>query len=1137
MIRLGRSTLGLAVMAIGLSGLLSAAAQARNLEVPIFVSPGLNQDLSPSTTAGAHPFELLSFFAVNRAPTEEELSNGGHEGPVANVRDLSFNMPAGMVSSAAVFPQCTQEVFNAGNCATSSQIGVANVTFADTQKSTTAPIFNMASPPGQPAQFAYRLNQSNVFINLNFRSGTDYGLTATESGLSESFGILTASLRIWGVPGDPGHDALRYTGSGVPAPGPYPEPAPFRPLLSNPTTCNGPLVTTMEATNWQHPGEVASAAPFEALGVGGCNQLDFNPTIEVKPTTNLADSPTGLTLGVHVPQTQDAEGLAAAHLRRAEIMLPPGLTVNPSMANGLDVCSPGQIGFTDLSNERQLIRYDLPPKEFSGSFTVSYGEQSTAPILANADRSEVTAALEAIPALAGNVSVRGAKGGWIVSFTGALGGTNVAQMTGTVTNDPSQKVSVTGDAGGFSLNFDGTSTPVLPFDASAAAIQEALSDIPAIGGDNLYPGNVFVTAEPVKGSTRSFMVNFAEDLAGAQPTLTASSSLTGPEAGVNIVPLPPAPSRSLSVATIGGIAPGTPQFSEAPAACPETSKIGTVRIDSPTLIDHPLEGVIYLATPRQNPFNSLLAFYISVSDPQSGVVLKLPGLIQPDPQTGRLTVTLPEFPQLPFEDLQLELFKGSAASLKTGIACGSYDVETDMTPWTAPASVVAHPGDAFVIEKGAGAGSCVRDEASAPNSPSFGAGTFEPTGGLFSPFTLKLTRQDGTQQLSSIDTALPKGLFAKLAGVPYCSDAALAAAAARSGKEEQNSPSCPAASRVGGVDVGAGAGPTPYYVQGNAYLAGPYRGAPVSLALITPAVAGSFDLGDVVIRVALQIDPESTQIRAVSDPLPSMLQGIPLELRSVALNLDRGQFTLNPTNCGSAAITGSVTALSGQSTSLAEHFQVGECGKLGFKPKLALSLRGSTKRRGNPALRAVISARGGDANIAQAAITLPKSVLLDNSHIKAACTAGEFAASRCPAASLYGQAKVVSPLLDAPIQGPVYLRASSHSLPDLVADLDGQVNVVLDGRIDTIRGGGMRTTFESLPDFPVSEVTLELQGGKRGLIKNSANLCARAGRAAALLGAQNGKSISQSPTVGTSCKKAPKSSRHKKRSRHLGGKG
>jgi hypothetical protein len=287
----------------------------------------------------------------------------------------------------------------------------------------------------------------------------------------------------------------------------------------------------------------------------------------------------------------------------------------------------------------------------------------------------------------------------------------------------------------------------------------------------------------------------------------------------------------------------------------------------------------------------------------------------------------------------------------------------------------------------------------------------------------------------------------------------------------------------------------------------------------------------------MHLDSEAAQIRAVSDPLPSILDGIPLSIRSVLLSLDRGQFTLNPTNCGSTAITGAASALTGQALLLSEHFQVGECGKLGFKPKLALSLKGSTKRRANPSLSAQFTPRGGDANLGQAIITLPKTALLDQAHIQGVCTRADFAASHCPADSVYGYAKALTPLLDSPIQGPVYLRSSDTSLPDLVADLGGQIKFVIGARIDATRGGGIRASFENIPDIPLSQFSMTLSGGKTGLIENGAKVCARANKAAVLLGGQNGKTVNAGPVVANGCKKTGKARKgaKQKRTEHKAG--
>jgi len=585
---------------------------------------------------------------------------------------------------------------------------------------------------------------------------------------------------------------------------------------------------------------------------------------------------------------------------------------------------------------------------------------------------------------------------------------------------------------------------------------------------------------------------------------------------------------------------GKIRFATTPQSCPNAAKLGILEVKSP-LLDHKLPGAVYLARPYENPFGNLTAIYLAIEDEETGIVTKLAGKVTPDPTTGQLSATFTESPQLPLEDIDLHFFNGDGAALTTPLTCGTKTTTSTLTPWSSPEGADVHPSDSFATQVAAGgSGNCPSSEASAPNKPSFTAGTIAPEAGAYSPFVLKLARPDGTQRLTAIDTLLPNGLAAKFAGIPYCSEAQIAQAQSRSnpnqGALEQASPSCPAASEVGTVTVGAGSGPTPTYVSGHAYLAGPYKGAPLSLAIITPAVAGPFDLGAVVVRTAIYIDPETAQGHAVSDPLPSILQGIPLDIRSVAIKLDRpGGFTLNPTSCDPMSIVGAATALTGQSAALTSPFQVGGCNALKFKPKLAISLKGGTKRHSFPALKAVLTyPKGNYANIASAQVTLPHSAFLEQGHIGTVCTRVQFAASACPKASIYGKARAITPLLDKPLEGPVYLRSSSHELPDLVAALNGQIDVDLAGRVDTGKGGGIRNTFEAVPDAPVSKFVLEMQGGKKGLLVNSENICRKTQKASVSFTAQNGAALQLTPTIKNSCGgKAKKKGSHSKK----GGKG
>jgi hypothetical protein len=393
-----------------------------------------------------------------------------------------------------------------------------------------------------------------------------------------------------------------------------------------------------------------------------------------------------------------------------------------------------------------------------------------------------------------------------------------------------------------------------------------------------------------------------------------------------------------------------------------------------------------------------------------------------------------------------------------------------------------------------------------------------PIAGAYTPFVVNLSRQDGSQELKGLNLTLPPGMAAKFAGVAECSDAAIASAEAKTGKQEQAAPSCPASSHLGTVTVGAGAGPSPIYVKGDAYLAGPYKGAPLSMAIITPAVAGPFDLGTVAVRAPLYIDPETAQ-GTVKSTFPTILQGIPLDVRSIAVSIDRKDFTLNPTSCEAKAVTGEAISTQGQSVPLNNRFQVGGCQNLGFKPKLSLKLKGGTKRGAHPSLKATLTYPKGGAysNIAYAQVALPHSEFLDQGHIGTVCTRVQFAAKQCPAKSVYGYAKAITPLFDQPLEGPVYLRSSNNQLPDLVADLNGQVNVVLDGKNDSIHGG-LRNTFQAVPDAPVSKFTLTLKGAKRGLLQNSTDICQGTHKANARFVAHNGKVVVLRPELQAKCK-------------------
>lgn len=622
--------------------------------------------------------------------------------------------------------------------------------------------------------------------------------------------------------------------------------------------------------------------------------------------------------------------------------------------------------------------------------------------------------------------------------------------------------------------------------------------------------------------------------------LTSPTGIAQSDIRRAVVALPPGVALNPSAAT--GLDACSEQgfaresVSSAPGeGCPEASKIGQVSVETPLLEGTVLPGSVYVATPFQNPFGSLLAVYMVIKDPELGLMVKLPGKVTPDEKTGQLTTVFGEppyeVPQFPFSHFNFHFREGARAPLTTPSTCGGFNATTDLEPWSAPQSGGnASPQANLTVNSGPNGGSCVGSESALPNKPGFEAGTTIPVGGRYAPFVLNLTREAGTQRFAAIDATLPKGLLGKLAGVTECSDAQIAAAAARSGANEgaleRANPSCPSSSKVGTVTVGAGSG-APAYVQGKAYLAGPYKGAPLSLVIITPAISGPFDLGTVVVRSALYVNETTAQIHAVSDPIPTILHGIPLDVRSVALSMDRPEFTLNPTNCEPAQITGSETSTLGQTAPLSNPFDVSGCGKLNFGPQLKLEFKGQTKRGGNPGVKAVLTQPAGEAGIAGVTTVLPKTEFIDNAHISNPCTRVQFNANSCPAKSILGKATAWSPLLAKPLTGPVYFRSNGgeRELPDIVAALHGQINVTLVGFIDSVKKKGeevsrVRTRFLNVPDAPVSRFVLELSGGKKGLLENTTNLCKGQRKATVRMDGQNGRIHDTSPVVKVTCKKS-----------------
>jgi len=652
-----------------------------------------------------------------------------------------------------------------------------------------------------------------------------------------------------------------------------------------------------------------------------------------------------------------------------------------------------------------------------------------------------------------------------------------------------------------------------------------------------------------------------EGLLGSQPGARAQSPLKRA-----LITLPPGLTADPSVA-VGLGACSEAEYEAATAAigsgCNGGSKLGEVAITSPLLApDQVLRGGLFLATPGQNPNHDLLTIYLVARDATVGVLVREALKLTPDPLTGRLTTEVDDIPQLPFSHFHLSFRQGQRSPLVTPPACGLYTVGADLYPYSEPAEPL-HRESSFLITAGPEGQGCPSG-AVPPFHPNLLAGSENPTAGAYSPFYTEITRKDSEQEITRFSIKLPPGLSGRLVGVAKCSDAAIAAAKSREhergGEEELQHPSCPASSEVGHTLVGTGVGNVLAYAPGKLYLAGPYKGSNLSIVSITAAKVGPFDLGTVVIREGLKVDPVTAQVSvdaAGSDPIPHIVDGIPVHLRDIRIYVDRPNFTINPTSCAkmstAATVLGSglnfVSEADDQPVTVTSPFQAADCASLGFKPKLALKLKGKTRRGGLPKLTATVTypKQGAYANIAKTVVTLPPSEFLEQGHIGSSCTRVQFDAgvgngAECPKKSILGHARAITPLLEEPIEGLVYLRSNGgeRKLPDLVAALHSEdININLVGFISSLHKKGsevsqIRNTFAAVPDAPVSKFTLELFGGKKGLLVNSTNICKGTHKAISAFTGQNGKLYDTNPKVTAQCGK--KGKKHKGHGKKSGGK-
>jgi hypothetical protein len=826
-------------------------------------------------------------------------------------------------------------------------------------------------------------------------------------------------------------------------------------------------------------------------------------------------------------------GMPVGNVRQVRVDLPEGLNVDPQAvpqcpkadfeANPSS-CATSQVGSSQITSLTSILPlplsfpvYNLVPANGEPAL---FGFNANVPLIVDAD-----VYLEADVEWAGD---------YHEGFTIR----NIPNFPPLVEN----RLVFNGQAGGTFLTLpspcNGPTTTILRVESYEGQIVGPLPTTPpaAVNGCQAVPFNPTVAASANGSPTDSpasmtVALQVPQDVQPVNSSTVKAARVTLPRgAGLN-----PATASGLEFCPNASF----PLHSKAPVTCSSKSQIGTVVIQTPVLPAGSLTGPVFLAPQEsRDPASgkTYRIFFDAVSS-RYGVDVRLEGRVAADPTTGQLTASFEGAPQVAFSSVALNFGATAGHSipaLSSPPICAS-SATSQVTPWST-GNPVTTPATDLTLTQAPGGAPCAKSLGERPFSPGFSAQPNSKQALDYTPFQLRITRTDGQQEIKGMDITLPPGATAKLAGVSYCPPQQLTAAAGQSGASEKQDASCPGDSHVGSATVLSGTGDSPLKLAGDVYLAGPYQGAPLSLAVVTPALAGPFDLGTVVIRAPVFVDPETAQIHTMTNAIPDVFGGAKLDVKSIGVNLDRKEFTLNGSNCSQLSTTGSIKGggsdpsnpASFSSANVSSGIGLNNCDKLDFKPKLKLRLFGAIKRNKSPKLRAELNARGGDANIGRASVALPHALFLKQSSIAQICTRVQFAASNCPQKSVYGYAQAYTPLLAKPLEGPVYLRSSNNTLPDMIAHLGGQIDIDLVGRIDSFKGG-IRTTFDRVPDVPVSKFVLTLPGGKHGLLVASRNLCAKAIKAIVQLKGQNGKTANTRPKVPRPCKgKHPKKHRGKK---------
>jgi hypothetical protein len=679
-----------------------------------------------------------------------------------------------------------------------------------------------------------------------------------------------------------------------------------------------------------------------------------------------------------------------------------------------------------------------------------------------------------------------------------------------------------------------TNVAVREWENPAAPLQEASFQTPAVTGCEHLAFSPAISLAPESSYTDT-PAGLSVDVHVPQEGLGAVEGLAMADIQDTTVTLPEGlvinPGQAAGLAACGE--PESALGTEAAPSCPAASKVGEVSIRTPLLEGAPekeLRGNVYVLRSEPPDIKILLA---ASGD---GVNVKLAGDVRLDEQTGRLTSTFTGTPQIPFSDLELTFNGGAQAALATPTQCGNYTTDADFTPWSSPFLTNALLENTFQTTAGTSDTECPGFPLSF--SPTLSAGTTSEQAGENTSFVLQLQRGDDQQRIQGLSITMPPGLGATLTGVALC------------GEPQAEKGECPAASQIGHASVASGPGsyplvlPQPGDPEIPVYLTGPYQGAPFGLSIPAHIIAGPFDLGTIVTRAKIEVDPRTAQITVTTSPLPQIIKGVPTSIRAIDSVITRPNFMFDPTNCSPLSITGTATGAQPPNTPgpsdtspIESRFQVGGCRGLVFTPKFTATTSGKTSKADGASLTTTLSypitSQGTEANITRVKVELPKQLPSRNTTLQKACLAKQFEANPagCPPGAIIGQATVTTPVLPVPLTGPAYFVSyGGEKFPALVMILQGYgITLKVTGNTFISKAGITSTTFQTVPDQPFTTFTLTLPQGPDSALAANTNLCTTKLTMPTELTAQNGTQTNQNTSITvTNCPKKHKTKPAKK---------